>query len=141
MHYLKTFTLLIALMTATNLSAAPDAKHRIAFEVTMAGDEEWNGVLNNVKNIRVALGKENTEVIVIAHSNGLGLLVKKDNKPADRIKELADDGVVFAACENTMKKKNVTKENLLSSATTVDSGVAEVVRRQEAGWSYLKSGS
>ena len=26
-------------------------------------------------------------------------------------------------------------------AITVDSGVAEVVRKQEAGWSYLKSGS
>ena len=70
MHYLKTFTLLIALMTATNLSAAPDAKHRIAFEVTMAGDEQWEGRVNNVKKKKKGIKKDNTGVIVIAHSNG-----------------------------------------------------------------------
>ncbi|MBA3883868.1 MAG: hypothetical protein H0X73_14470, partial [Chthoniobacterales bacterium] len=50
------------------------------------------------------------------------------------------DGVVFSACENMMKKKNVTKEQLLPFATTTDSGIAEVIRKQEAGWSYIKSG-
>jgi intracellular sulfur oxidation DsrE/DsrF family protein len=29
----------------------------------------------------------------------------------------------------------------LPFAITVDSGVAEVVRKQEAGWSYIKSGT
>ena len=55
-------------------------------------------------------------------------------------KKLADGGVVFAACENTMKKKHVTKEQLVPFATTTGSGVAEVVRKEEAGWSYIKSG-
>jgi intracellular sulfur oxidation DsrE/DsrF family protein len=49
-------------------------------------------------------------------------------------------GVVFAACENTMKKQNVTKEQLMPFVITVDSGVAEVVRKQEAGWAYIKGG-
>lgn len=52
---------------------------------------------------------------------------------------LSEDGVVFAACENTMQKMNVTKEQLLPFVVTVDSGVAQVVRRQEQGWSYIKS--
>lgn len=107
----------------------------------MEGEKQWTSVLNNVKNVREALGAEATEVIVIAHSNGLGMLIAKDNPLADRIKEMADAGVVFAACENTMKKKNVSKTDLPPSATTVDSGVAAVVRKQEAGWSYVKSGS
>jgi intracellular sulfur oxidation DsrE/DsrF family protein len=34
----------------------------------------------------------------------------------------------------------VTQADLLPFVTTVDSGVAEVVRKQEAGWAYLKSG-
>ena len=47
---------------------------------------------------------------------------------------------MFAACENTMRKKKVTKEPLLPFVTTVDSGVAEVVRKQEEGWAYIKGG-
>ncbi len=76
----------------------------------------------------------------MAHSKGLGMLIAKDNALVDRMKKLADAGVVFAECENTMKKKNVTKEQLLPFATTTDSGIAEVIRKQEAGWSYIKSG-
>ncbi|MGH7937542.1 MAG: hypothetical protein ACRD5Z_25205 [Bryobacteraceae bacterium] len=40
-----------------------------------------------------------------------------------------------------MKRKGIGKDQLLPIATTVDSGVAEVVRKQEAGWSYIKSGT
>ena len=59
---------------------------------------------------------------------------------AERLQKLSARGIVFAACENTMPKKNVTRTDLLPFATTVDFGVAEVVRKQEAGWSYVKSG-
>ena len=97
-------------------------------------------MLNNVKNVREAMGQATTEVLVVAHSKGLGMLLKENNTMADRMKEMAGSGVVFAACENTMKKKNVSKDQLLPFATTTDSGVAEVVRKQEAGWSYIKSG-
>ncbi|MDQ6623356.1 MAG: DsrE family protein [Verrucomicrobiota bacterium] len=142
------FIILLLALGMASLAHAQEAKqravkgkHRILFEVTMAGEKQWTGVLNNVENVREALGQADTEVFVVAHSNGLGMLVQKDNPLAERIKGLADDGVVFAACENTMKKKHVRKEDLLRSATTVDSGVAEVVRKEEAGWSYIKSGS
>ena len=57
------------------------------------------------------------------------------------MRKLADGGVAFVACENTMRKKKITKEQLLPFVTTVDSGVAEVVRKQEQGWSYIRSGT
>lgn len=113
--------------------------HRVVFEVTGEGAELWTSVLNNVENVRTSLG-DATTVEVVVHGKALGLLVAKDNPVADRAKTLADGGVVFAACENTMKKKNVTKAQLLPFAQTTDSGVAEVVRKQSAGWSYIKSG-
>ncbi len=126
-------------MNAQTEKPAADKTHKIVFEVTMEGPEQWTAVLNNVENVRTALGA-GTEMEVIAHSKGLSMLVAKDNALAERMKKLADGGVVFAACENTMKKKNVTRDQLLPFAKTTDSGVAEVVRKQEAGWSYIKSG-
>ena len=120
--------------------SSSDKAHRIVFEVTMEGPEQWTAALNNVENIRVALGTA-IEIEVVAHSKGLGMLISKDNALTDRMKMLADGGVVFAACENTMRRKNVKKEDLLPFATTVPSGVAEVVLKQEAGWAYLKGGS
>jgi uncharacterized protein len=48
--------------------------------------------------------------------------------------------VIFAGCENTMQREKLEKKDLIEQATTVDSGVAEVVRKQTAGWAYLTSG-
>jgi intracellular sulfur oxidation DsrE/DsrF family protein len=126
-------------MNAQTEKTAADRPHRIVFEVTMEGVEQWTAVLTNVENLRKSLGAS-TEVEVVAHSKGLGLLVAKDNTLADREKQLVDGGVVFAACENTMKKQNITKDQLVPFTKTTDSGVAEVIRKQEAGWSYIKSG-
>ncbi len=145
MNIIKLLALFVMIATASLSQAqeskapADGTKHRVVFEVTMEGLEQWTAVLNNVENLRTALGAA-TEIEVVAHSKGLGMLVAKDNGLTDRMKNLADDGVVFAACENTMKKKNVTKEQLVPFAKTTDSGVAEVIRKQEAGWSYVKSG-
>ncbi len=142
-----TKTIALAALAALSLTAinaqtekpAADKTHRIVFEVTMEGPEQWTAVLNNVENVRAALSAE-SEIEVVAHGKGLGMLVATDNTLAERMKKLADAGVVFAACENTMKKRNVSKEQLVPFAKTTDSGVAEVIRKQEAGWSYIKSG-
>jgi intracellular sulfur oxidation DsrE/DsrF family protein len=120
--------------------SAVDAKHRVVFEVTMDGSEQWTATLNNAENLRKAFGADNTQIEVVGHSKGLGIMLSKNLELADRMKQLAEGGVVFAACENSMRKKGVTKADLLPFVTTADSGVAEVVRKQEAGWAYLKSG-
>ena len=133
-------TLCALALTTMNAQTDTTAKaHRVVFEVTMEGTEQWTGTLNNVENLKKSLGNA-TEIEVVAHSKGLGMLIAKDNALADRMKKLSAGGVVFAACENTMKKKHVTKDQIVPFATTTDSGVAEVVRKQEAGWSYIKSG-
>lgn len=119
--------------------AAKSAKHRVVLQVTADGAEHWEAVVGNVENLRKAFGPGNSEVEVVGHGKGLGMLMATNKTLAERMKKLADDGVVFAACENTMTKKNVTKDQLLPFVTTVDSGVAEVVRRQEQGWAYIKS--
>jgi intracellular sulfur oxidation DsrE/DsrF family protein len=121
--------------------AQSGGKHHIVFEATMDGAQQWTGTLNNVANAQQVFGKENTEIEVVAHSNGLGLVLKTNDALKERMQELAGSGVVFAAYQNTMKKKNVSKDDLLPFVTIVDSGVAEVVRKQESGWAYLKSGN
>ena len=39
-----------------------------------------------------------------------------------------------------MRKHHIEKSELLNIANTVPSGVAEIILKQEAGWSYLKAG-
>ena len=114
--------------------------HRIVIEVNVDGAERWEGILNNVDNLQKAFSTDPPKIEVVAHAKGLGLLLATNEALKARMQAEHQAGVVFAACENTMKKQNVTKDQLMPFVVTVDSGVAEVVRKQEAGWAYIKGG-
>jgi len=116
------------------------AGHRIVIEVNVEGPERWEGILNNVDNLQKAFGADKVQIEVVSHARGLGLLLATDVALKARMQAEHDRSVVFAACENTMRKQNIPREQLLPFVVTVDSGVAEVVRKQEAGWAYLKGG-
>lgn len=134
------FSTVHAAEVSSPTAAAHQGTHQIVFELTSSEPEAWDGLLNNIENVRHSLGESQTTIEVVAHGKGLGFLRKTNAARQERMERLAATRVIFAACENTMKRQNVTKEVLLPFATTVDSGVAEVVRKQEAGWSYLRTG-
>jgi len=91
----------------------------------------------HVNNMRTALSKDGVQVEVVFFGPGLNMLLKKNTAYEERLKQLADSGVTLAACQNAMKFLNVKTEDLFPFATQVDSGVAELVRKQKAGWEYI----
>ena len=144
-------TIALAALTAlplTAMSAEPakpsaDKAHKVVFEVSIDGAEKWQGALSNIENTRKELGPE-TKIEVVTHGKGVGmLLVKTSVENAElkaKLEQLHADGVVFAACQNTMKREKLEKKDLVELSTTVPSGVSEVVRKQAAGYAYIKSG-
>lgn len=122
-------------------AAEPRTAHRVVFELTSADPEAWNAVLNNIENVRKSLGENATKVELVAHGKGLDFLKLTHTAQKERMQKLAEEGVVFAACENTMKRQKVTRAQLMPLVSTVDSGVAEIVRKQEDRWSYIRSGN
>ncbi len=76
----------------------------------------------------------------MVHGKAINLLVKDKTYLANDIAGLTNEGVVFVACENTMRKYKIEKADLLIEAKTVPSGVVEVILKQEQGWRYLKAG-
>jgi intracellular sulfur oxidation DsrE/DsrF family protein len=131
-------------MNAQTEKSSSDKMHKVVFEVSIDGAEKWQGALLNVENLQKSLGVKTTKIEVVAHGKGIGMLLVKtaDTNPEMKasLEKLHANGVVFAVCENTMKKMQITKDQLVPLATTVDSGVSEVIRKQETGYAYLKSG-
>lgn len=124
----------------TNAKENPHV-HRVIIELTAESASEWQSVLNHVENLQKAFGTERTEIELVAHGAALAMLQKTNAVQSERIAKIAATGVKFAACENTMRRMKVQRSDLFDSVSTVDSGVAELVRKQEAGWAYLKGGN
>jgi intracellular sulfur oxidation DsrE/DsrF family protein len=135
---LRALIILPALTAATRLGAGKRAAHRVVVEVTSGDPETWESALNNVRNFQKELAPERTEVEVVAHGKGLPMLLKTNTAGAGSIEQAAGSGVRLVACENTMRRLGVERPELLPAAGTTPSGVAEVIRKQEAGWSYLR---
>jgi len=143
----KSIPVLIAVMFAAALpalsqepKAPPPAKHKVVFELNAPAPSGWDQLFHNVENIQKIFGAEGVQVEVVFFGKGLTMLLKKNVEYAGRLKEAAEKGVNLAACQNSMRAMNVKTEDLFPFASQVDSGVAELVRKQEAGWSYIKGG-
>ena len=78
----------------------------------------------------------------MAKASGMLLAKNADANPELKatLEKIHATGVVFSVCENTMNKMQINKDQLVPLATTVESGVSEVIRKQEAGYAYIKSG-
>jgi intracellular sulfur oxidation DsrE/DsrF family protein len=96
-------------------------------------------MLGNIRNFQ-KVWPGNVAIEVVVHGKALNFLVASKSHLAPDVEVMTKLGVVFNACENTMNKYGIKKEMLITSVSSVPSGVAELVIKQEEGWSYIKTG-
>lgn len=113
--------------------------HKVVVQMNTADTAAWSATIGNIRNLQ-KVWPNNIQVELVVHGKALDFLVKDKTHLTTDIIAMSKEGVVFAACENSMRKHHIEKSQLLFQAITVPSGVAELVLKQEEGWSYLKSG-
>ncbi len=129
--------LAIAIIAMSQTPAAP--KHRAVMQMSEPQGDEWSYLLAHIQNMRIAFANDGgVEIEAVFFGPGLNMLRKTNTENADMLRRFATDGVKLVACRNSMRDRNITVEDLFPFATTVDAGVAELVRKQEAGWAYVK---
>lgn len=137
---LLVFTLLIQLSTNAIAQTNNQPKqHKVVIQLNTADTAAWGGVIGNVKNLS-KIWPGNISIEVVVHGKALNFLVASKSHLITDIEDLLKQGIVFNACENTMKKYGITKQMLIPAVVSVPSGVAELILKQEEGWSYLKAG-
>ena len=113
--------------------------HRVIVQVTKGETADQQQVIGQVNNILKALPK--AEIEIICHGKALPLVLQAKCEVKDGVADLQSRGVVFAACENTMRRAKAIKADLISGVITVPSAVAEIIIKQEQGWAYIKAGN
>ena len=113
--------------------------HRLVFQLTSSDTLAWKGLINNLKNLQEGWGYT-AAIVVVAHGQGLDMLRNDKTTQQEKITQFTKLGVQFLACENTLKERKVSKEQIVKEAGFVKMGIGEIVRLQEAGWSYIKAG-
>ena len=113
-------------------------EYKIVFQLTSNDTLVQKAMVRQIHNVLTASPK--TKIEVVCHSNGITFLQIDKTQQAHQIKELTVHGVVFAACENTLRERKIDKKEILSQAVFVPVGILEVADKELSGWAYLKAG-
>ena len=133
---LAAFTIASSALAQT---AAP-AKHKVVLQMNVADNDSWNQLFGNIGNAQKAFQNDGIQIEVVFYGKGITALLRTNTEYAERLKKAAADGVVLGACQNTMRLRKITSQDIFPFSTEVDSGVAELIRKQEAGFSYIRAG-
>ena len=97
-----------------------------------------------IGNIRNHLAADPTaKIVVVSHGAGIDFMLDGANNTqgqpfAGSVSDLANKGVEFRVCNNTLVSRKISADKLLMEAKVVPSGVAEVARLQaKEGFVYL----
>jgi hypothetical protein len=100
--------------------------------------EEIEGLMRYYRDSR-----QSAHVEVVINGAGLKLVRVDTSAHAAQIARLQReyDNLTFAACQNTidrLKREQGITARLLPGVVVTDSGMAEIMRRQHQGWTYLQ---
>jgi intracellular sulfur oxidation DsrE/DsrF family protein len=110
---------------------------KAVFQVSDADPQKWNLTLNNAKNALADLGPD-TQIEIVVFGPGIGL-AKAGSEVAQRVTEVIGAGVKLAVCQNTMRGMHLESKDIHPQAGYVPSGVGELIRKQAAGYAYIRS--
>jgi len=126
----------VAGAATTNQDKGTTAMLKAVVHVNFADPERQEDALGNIENILKAA--PTAQIEVVCHGKGINLVVTQQSKHAEKMEALMKQGVHFVACENTMKKKTIEKDALVTGVTTVPSGAIEVLLKQQEGYGYFR---
>ena len=112
-------------------------EHKVVIHLTSNDTLVHKAIVRQMNNLLTAA--PNAKIEIVCHSSGIEFLMAAKTKQAKGIAELKAKGVIFAACENTMRERKIEKSEILSEAIYVPAGILEVIMKQEEGYSYIKA--
>jgi intracellular sulfur oxidation DsrE/DsrF family protein len=133
------FTLLSFAIKAQTNADIQKPEHKIIFQLTSGDTTAHKQLIKQFTNILSV--SPTTKIEVVCHGAGLDMLVSDKTIVEDEIKILSQKGVVFNACEFSIKERKVDRSKIISSAGFVPAGIIAIVSKQEQGWSYIKAGN
>jgi len=125
-------------LAATPATAPATAKEQAIFAVSDADPQKWNLTLGNIANAIDGIGADGADIELVVYGPGIAML-KKDSPVAEKIAAALKSGVRIVACQNSMRGFHIEAADLAPGVGVVPSGVVELIRREHAGYAYVRS--
>jgi intracellular sulfur oxidation DsrE/DsrF family protein len=122
------------------LARAPKAESKVIYHIS--DSRTASAALRTLRNHLEASPR--TKVVVVTHNEGVNFLLRGARDESgqlfeDRVHQFRLRGVDFRVCTNTLVRRRIEAQGVVSEATLVPSGIAEIGRLQESeGYTYMR---
>ena len=134
---MKYFLFLFCLQLAAFTSSAQVNKHRVVWDLSSADTTVQGAVFRQINNARTEI--PDLDIEVVFHGQAVFAVMKYSTQFASRIKIAKEKRVTLAVCNNSLRRLKIDPSQVSPMATVVPSAVAELIKKQTDGWSYLKA--
>ncbi len=133
------------LQTVVQARSGSEDLAKVLFHVSDNDMAHLKTVLDEVENLMKFYRRthQKARVEVIINGSGLGLVMAGVSPFPVRIQRMQKEylDLTFVACQNTIdrvQRENGVTARLLPGVVVIDSGVAQIMRRQHQGWAYIQ---
>ena len=145
----KTDNIMFSAGNALNMTSAKatvaDNSTKVLFHLNSRNPEKVREALDELEGVLNFYKETGQKARIEMITNGGGIdLLRKDTSPyPDRILALQKKykNLTFVTCQNTidrLKEERGIVAHLLPGIVVIDSGVAQIMRRQREGWAYIQ---
>ncbi|WP_026769146.1 DsrE family protein [Asinibacterium sp. OR53] len=118
---------------------AQEKNYKVVFDMSSKDTVNQQAVTREIGLIKGASPEAKLEVVV--YGQGLDLVVKGRSSQQAAVQQLiADNKASFKVCAMTLKRNNLTKDQLVPGVEIVPDGIYEIISKQRDGWGYIKVG-
>ncbi len=130
---------LVALAAALGGCAALQEKPRqhVVLQISDDNVKNWQTAFNVVNNLTSVYGKGNVDIELVAFGDAIQALTF-DSKAASRIPGAVGNGAKVIACENSMRRFKLSRQDMAPDIEYVAAGVQRIVERQQEGWTVIR---
>jgi len=115
--------------------------HNVVYQLNKSSEKYHDAVLFSAGEM-LRKYNDNVTIVITAFGPGIHVLAKKptravSDKNKQKVKSLADYGVKFHACGNTLDSLGWTKDDLYDFVEIIQVGAADLLELQEQGYGYI----
>jgi len=108
----------------------------------VSDNDRWSMALGHAINFIKDVGEDHADVVIVA--NGAAAASYAYSDKIETMEVLADKGVQFKACGNSLKKLCaegsvcINEDALPTFVKVVTAGISDIVHKQQEGYAYVK---
>ncbi len=134
---MKYFFLLCSMFISVIVSAQ-QKPHKIIYDISSADTAAQSTIFRQFNNmLNVA---PDTKIEVVYHGKAIKGVVRDSTFFSEQVKLALQRGVIFSACNNSLKRVKVDPSRVLPGVQVVPVAILELSGKQQDGWSYIKAG-